>query len=576
MKYHNAIIHSLPFITVMLFGCHGNEVQQEGVENLNDSSASEDEGKSDPESEPKTCAPGVSVDCSCTNGEQGSQVCAADGESFGECMCKEDQQSLDDYILGLGQLKIKEEEPLMEVECMMDCLPNTEECSYTYYHTTEHFSEFVAFQPNSATLWPGVIVKGGDAQYGLLTPISLPRAPLTFSFSLENLIASPVATMEKPTLSAFRELRNQTLQQGIQGKAPAAMSLEIQQVTSEGSLSRLFKTDVSWGKDNGNKITGMFDFINEESGYQLAVDFSQAYYTVDIDTPALPSDLFAPEVTLEDVKKFMGMDTPPMYVQSITFGRRSVMSIKTKHNLEKVTAAFNAAIKSVVDVNAAVDSSSKQLLDSLEMKVFVLGGSGQDAVQVISGFEGLIQYIKDGADYSAESPGAPIAYKLAYLDNTGTKFAYTTDFAEAHCTPQMTTIINGSSLTIKKNGEKIGKAELNYHAWVESGGKTCDLITANSINHDDGTVVPIGIDCKFDFASDAPGTVAIWLTAEELSDNFLDKTKKGENSFSFNYDPMSLSWQPGISGQNLQITASDVQNAGDDLIVTLDYSIDLL
>ena len=48
----------------------------------------------------------------------------------------------------------------------MNCIPDTAQCSYTYYHATEHFSEFVAFQPNSATLWPGAIVKGAENPAG--------------------------------------------------------------------------------------------------------------------------------------------------------------------------------------------------------------------------------------------------------------------------------------------------------------------------------------------------------------------------------------------------------------------------
>ena len=489
-----------------------------------------------------------------------------------------DGAAIDDFIFGLGQLSIPPEEPIMQEECDMNCIPDTAQCSYTYYHATEHFSEFVAFQPNSATLWPGAIVKGADAQYGLLTPISLERAPLTFSFSLENLVASPVAEMEKPTLSAFRELRNQILQQGVEGKAPAAMSLEISQVTSSDSLTRVFKTDIKWGKENGDSITGLFDFLSEDSGYQLAVDFSQAYYTVDVDTPASPSDLFDPGVTLEDVQNFMGAENPPMYVQSITYGRRSVLAIKTRHSMDSVTTALNVVVKSLVDVDVKVDTTTKYILDSLDMKVFVLGGSGVDAVKALSGYQGLIEYIKSGADYSVESPGAPIAYKLAYLDNTGTKFAYTTDFAEASCIPQLTAVVHGSTFTINKNGEGTGDAEMKYEAKVEDGqGHSCELIrnVDFTIHQDDGTPLPVEKDCIFDFAGDQPGSLTVSVWASELGGG-LDYDKQTANSISYVYDPQDLRWQPAITGQSQQLASSNAGGKGKELKVTLDYSIDLL
>src|SRR6187549_190762 len=33
------------------------------------------------------CVPGMSVACVCTNGTQGAQVCAADGDGYGACVC---------------------------------------------------------------------------------------------------------------------------------------------------------------------------------------------------------------------------------------------------------------------------------------------------------------------------------------------------------------------------------------------------------------------------------------------------------------------------------------------------------
>lgn len=36
----------------------------------------------------QNCTPGQSVACTCTNGSDGAQVCAADGKSFGDCTCE--------------------------------------------------------------------------------------------------------------------------------------------------------------------------------------------------------------------------------------------------------------------------------------------------------------------------------------------------------------------------------------------------------------------------------------------------------------------------------------------------------
>src|SRR5690606_34979502 len=109
-------------------------------------------------------------------------------------------------------------QPKTQIECDESCPPAGEEgdglfCSYNRYTETIQYDRFVALQPNSATLWPGVVVHGHDAQFGHLNPLSAKLGPSTFSISLENIAASPVGHMSEPSLSAFREQRNAILSQ---------------------------------------------------------------------------------------------------------------------------------------------------------------------------------------------------------------------------------------------------------------------------------------------------------------------------------------------------------------------------
>jgi thiol-activated cytolysin len=64
----------------------------------------------------------------------------------------------------------------------------------------------------------------------------------------------------------------------------------------------------------------------------------------------------------------------------------------------------------------------------------VLGGSGAEAAKSIDSYEGLIEFIKSGGNYSKDSPGAPIAYKLAYLeDNTPARLSLTQEYTIKEC-----------------------------------------------------------------------------------------------------------------------------------------------
>lgn len=435
-----------------------------------------------------------------------------------------DSDAVDAYIRGLGHLDLVDPQAPQKIECEGDdCLIDGEQgeytCTYTYYNTVEHFDEFVAFQPNSATLWPGSLVEGEDASHGLLTSITLPRAPLTYSVSLENLAGSPVGMMVSPSLSSFRETIQAVLASGVTGSTAARIAFELRQVFSESELSLALSTSVSW--PGGNKIAGMFDFDASAAKTRIVANFTQAYYTVDVDVPPTPSALFDPKVTEGDLAAFMDEDNPPMYVQSITYGRRAVFSIETDRSEKEVRAALEAVVSALGGGGELkIETEHKELLESSTMKVFVLGGDGDDAVKAIIGYEGLVEYILAGGNYSATSPGAPLAYKLAYLDNYGTRFAYTTDFAEAECVkadaPTSTIRVFVKDIYFDGNGEGIGKGEMEYRVWSEATPEQmCEFVHQPYEKIGDGQTVTVNKHCDFVILEEPGASFSVKFSANE-------------------------------------------------------------
>ncbi|MFM2152368.1 MAG: hypothetical protein RL199_803 [Pseudomonadota bacterium] len=368
--------------------------------------------------------------------------------------------SIDSFVRATGPLSVAEEQSKREVECESLCPASGQEgdqfCTYKRYQQTDHSDQFVALQPNSASLWPGNLLRGGDAAVGLLTPLGLKQSPLTFSISLENLKADKSsAKMSSPSLSAFREARNDILGKGVSGSTPAALTLSISEVKSLDDVAFKLGAGLKW--PGANKIAATFNFNKETKTSKVLVDFTQAYYTIDVDAKARPSDFFGDDVTVDDVKSVVGQGNPPLYVQSITYGRRVIFAIETSSSLSDVKLALDAAYgNGKVGIDGSVDASKKATLDTSSIQAFVLGGDADDAVGVVSGFDGVVSYIKKGGNYSKESPGAPIAYKLAYLDNTVTKLAFTTDYAERVCTKNQGTVKASLSSVKHLAGEDTG------------------------------------------------------------------------------------------------------------------------
>ena len=392
-------------------------------------------------------------------------------------------QAIDDFVNGIEDLVLpaaqpKMESPCADASCPKDGMEGDEYCTYTHFSETVHYDKFVAFQPNSATLWPGVVVKGEDAQEGLLTPIGAKLAPVTFSVSLENIANSPVGHMDTPSLSTFRDARNEILAGGVTGATAASLDFNIVDVHSESQIAVALGAGVNW--PGGPEIMGSFDFSSSDKKTKILVNFTQAYYTIDVDAPTSPKDFFDPSVTVDDLKPFCGPSNPPLYVQSITFGRRVIFSIESNESADAVKAALEASYKGAVDANVKVSTEHKATLASSSIKAFVLGGSGGEATGAVSGFDGLMTYLKNGGNYSKDSPGAPIAYKLSYLDNTVTKLAFTTDYSERECNKvvgdvraELASIKHVSGDDVGSNIEFYGYVTLRYPT-QKNGVMACD------------------------------------------------------------------------------------------------------
>ena len=480
----------------------------------------------------------------------------------------DDSSEINAYIKGLGHLSVAPPAPAQQIECEGDqCLEDGEKddytCDYTHYTVTENYDDFVAFQPNSAALWPGSIVEGEDASQGLLTAIGLPRAPLTFSVSLPGL-ANSTGHLEAPTLSTFRN-ELEKVAGDFMGETPASLSFELRQVFSEAELSLALKTSVKW--PGGSNISAMFSLDTEQSKTHVVANFVQSYFTVDMDTPLQPADLFSPEVTVEQLGDFMAVDNPPMYVQSMTYGRRAVFSIESTHSAEEVQAALDVTIKAGVEGYGEVDLKTKKVLSESTMQVFVQGGSAEDGIHVVDGFEGLMTFIKNGAEYSSDSPAAVIAYKLAYLDNYGTRFAYTTDFAESDCTLTPDKVrVAVDEIYFHANGcdWKDTNCNQTYKIWAEtsaSPGTKHTLASQDvSIKIGDGQTINLGAIKDFVLPDENGSWLTVGFSAEEDG-----LTVSAEKTFEY-----QNGWQ-GLGQQG--ITGKTPKKADEDLDVTVSFKV---
>ena len=306
-------------------------------------------------------------------------------------------------------------------------------CTTENLQETRQYDRIVAYAANSDSLWPGALVSADSVVSGLFTQIVLPRAPEKISVSLENLGGSKQATIKDPSLASYRDGLASILDAEITGSTPANIYSEIERVDSEEQLDMALGVQASWGLGIASLKTS-FDFSNTTVRSRYVVRYMQAYYTVDLDAPTAPSQLFAPTVPLADVEARMDDQRPPVYVSSVTYGRMVLFTFESQYSAEEMSAALDFAYAGGVDVSGDVSVTYKDILSRSKITAFILGGDAGAAVQTIDSYDALIAFIKQGGNYSRQSPGAPIAYKLAYLkDNSPARMSFTTSYDTHDC-----------------------------------------------------------------------------------------------------------------------------------------------
>ena len=212
---------------------------------------------------------------------------------------------------------------------------------------------------------------------------------------------------------------------------PANMGFTIEQAYSEEQLDLSLRASYKSGVVN---VKGGFDFSNTKIKTRLVAKFIQNYYTLDMDMPSQPSDLFDGDVDRTLFGTFM-----PMYVASVTYGRMALFTIESELDETVVRAALNA---SYATVNAAASAEFESIKSKSTMKVYILGGSGSDAGATINGFDDFKNYIMAGGNFSKTSPGAPIAYKLRYIrDNTIGKIVFSASYPIVSAIPRTDNIV---------------------------------------------------------------------------------------------------------------------------------------
>lgn len=324
--------------------------------------------------------------------------------------------------------------------------------NYTNTSTKQQGNEFVVVEKVKKNLSNGsadVAINGnGDIFLGALfkanqdllenkpQQISLDRSKGSISVDLPGMVGGDSYVDANPTASGMQEGVNTLLNRwhekyAAKNPAPARMQYESTSAYSMNQLKAKFGSDF---EKVGVNLKIDFEAVNKGEKQVEVVDFKQIYYTANFDAPKNPSDVFAPGVTVDQLKA-RGIDekTPPVYVSSVSYGRQMYVKFETTSKSTELKAAINAVIKGVP---IKPESEWARVLKNTTVTVSIVGGNADGAARVVTGtVEDLKKLIQEGATFSTQNPAVPISYKTAFLkDNQVATIQSNTDYIETKVT----------------------------------------------------------------------------------------------------------------------------------------------
>jgi thiol-activated cytolysin len=281
--------------------------------------------------------------------------------------------------------------------------------TYTYAELFDA-NEFVVNTTNSNVVYPGSIIKGSSIDAFTLNPVLGYGRPITVSVSIPTSPLKVSKTLPVASPSGMYQAVREALTTDFVGTAGnSRLNFEMKSFSYYQELRTLYGYN---SKSNllfvSNVTSGDKDLakISRKSG--IMIKFLQQNFTVDMDLPE-DGQLIDRNV---DPSVFGGY--APLYVGSVTYGRVGFMTIETDAEQSRAEEVFRKAFSVLGFINGGTSLTSEEmaLIDASEIKVSVAGVPGEEAVQLVSGVQGLSALLAKGMTYTAQTPGVPIVFKM--------------------------------------------------------------------------------------------------------------------------------------------------------------------
>lgn len=230
-----------------------------------------------------------------------------------------------------------------------------------------------------------------------------------------------------------------TLLHDYKGGTPGEISLMFEKVESQEHLEAMIGASVTGASFSAS---GRLNISSDDDKTRMVLRLVQKFYTVVYEPPRFAEDVFAADVTREELERWMGPGNPPVFVSAVNYGRMLFATLESDLSEDELRASFNAAYDGIVEASTEGSLDYSRSLRSTKINIVSYGASGSGgltagaAVVQTQNFEGIYDFLRSSGDFSVDNPGVPISYHLRSLaDQRPVRLAATTEFEKKTCEP---------------------------------------------------------------------------------------------------------------------------------------------
>ncbi|UZD22775.1 thiol-activated cytolysin family protein [Algoriphagus halophytocola] len=353
------------------------------------------------------------------------------------------------------------------------------ECKTQRVSLKSNFEEIAILRPTDGVIYPGALVVADKATLGgLPTPVTIDRSPIKLRLDLPGIGENGNIEVENASNTSVQSKIDEALEWWNANSKPdgytIASNSSYAAATSYSSkqLSIDVGLNVDWARGDAQ---AQFNYTSSQSERVAMMVFKQRFYTITMNAPNNPGEVFGANATIADVESKFSPEGPPAYVHSVSYGRIIMFRMVTTETAtdSELSGAFNYAT-GLTSASGSLEAKYKSILEKSSITVVTMGGSAEAASSAVTArnFGDLEEVLQgENAVYSRNNPGVPIAYSLKYLkDNTNAKLGYTTEYSIQNC-EQKTYPSQNVSLN-NKNGFLGVTMRFTIYYKQKSGGNT--------------------------------------------------------------------------------------------------------